>query len=248
MRQAGTLVLAWRLARVIVHLLRGLLTCALIFPWIDAAGRDRRTQRWSARLLALCGCTLLVQGEAASPHALVVANHLSWLDIFVVNAMAPARFIAKTEIRAWPVLGWLVAQAGTIFIARGSKRDLRRIFEGVVHAVKAGERVAFFPEGTTALQGELLPFHANLFEAAIDADAPVQPHALRYAGAGGAPHAAVDYVGSTTFVQSLVRILRGGPFSAEVTVLPPIPAAGAHRRELAQAARLAIADALGETA
>ncbi|HEY5800719.1 MAG TPA: lysophospholipid acyltransferase family protein [Burkholderiaceae bacterium] len=238
--------LAVRLARVMAHLLAGLAITACVFPFTDGAGRARRTQRWSSQLLGLCGGRLEAGGVPLHHgHVLTVANHVSWLDIFVINAMAPARFIAKAEIRAWPVLGWLVAQAGTIFIARGNRRDLRRIFEGVVGAVQAGERVAFFPEGTTAQQGALLPFHANLFEAAIDARAPVQPYALRYRGLDGMPHAAVDYVGDTTFVQSLVMILRGEPFVAELTVLPAIPATDGHRRELAAQAQAAIAQQLG---
>jgi 1-acyl-sn-glycerol-3-phosphate acyltransferase len=156
--------------------------------------------------------------------------------------------VAKAEIRAWPVVGWLVAQAGTVFIARGNRRDLRHIFKGLVDALGQRRRVAFFPEGTTGSQGGLLPFHANLFEAAIDAAVPVQPVALAYVDERGAWHPAVDYTGETTFVDSIVRILGGAPVVARLACLAPIPAAGAHRRELAQAAHDAIAGALGQRA
>jgi 1-acyl-sn-glycerol-3-phosphate acyltransferase len=113
-----------------------------------------------------------------------------------------------------------------------------------VQSIHAGERVAFFPEGTTSLQGTVLPFHANLFEAAIDADVPVQPYALRYLDRSGRPHPAVEYVGDTTFVQSMLMILRDRSITAELLVLPALPSAGAHRRELAVAAHDAIAAAL----
>ncbi|TQK07119.1 1-acyl-sn-glycerol-3-phosphate acyltransferase [Herbaspirillum sp. SJZ107] len=241
-----TIQLGWRLARLVFHLLRGLATCALVFPWAGARLREHLVRRWSARLLAICRVRVEhMAGAAPLAHALIVPNHISWLDIFVINALHPCRFVAKAEIRAWPVLGWLVAQAGTVFIARGNRRDLRHIFKGLVDALGQGQRVAFFPEGTTASQGQLLPFHANLLEAAIDARVPVQPYALAYVDARGGWHAAVDYTGETTFVDSILRILQGEPVVARLGCLAPIASEGAHRRELAAQAREAIAQALG---
>ncbi|MES2129010.1 MAG: lysophospholipid acyltransferase family protein [Pseudomonadota bacterium] len=236
-----------RLARVTLHMLQGLFTCALIFPWLQPAGRNVRIQRWSRRLLRLCGVHVeVVGGVEALGHAMVVANHISWLDIFVINALYPSRFVAKAEIREWPVLGKLVELAGTVFIARGSRRDLRAIFKGLVASLHLGERVAFFPEGTTAQQGQLLPFHANLFEAAIDAKVPVQPFAIKYVCVHGLPHPSVDYVGEMTFVQSFKTVLRSSVIRAQLTCLPALPAEGAHRRELAQASQDAIAAALAD--
>lgn len=240
--------LGWRLARLIFHLLQGLATCALVFPWAGAPLRERLVRRWSARLLRICRVAVEHQdaGHAPLQHALIVSNHVSWLDIFVINALHPCRFVAKAEIRAWPVLGWLVAQAGTVFIARGNRRDLRHIFKGLVDALAQRQRVAFFPEGTTSSQGTVLPFHANLFEAAIDAKVPVQPYALAYLDAGNGWHPAVDYTGETTFVDSILRILGGEPVRARLACLAPIGTAGAHRRELAKAAHDAIGAALAK--
>jgi 1-acyl-sn-glycerol-3-phosphate acyltransferase len=233
--------LAWRLARILLHLIEGLAKCALVFPWASPATRQRLTLGWSRRLLGICGVRLTrVDGAPALAHALVVANHVSWLDIFVINALYPSRFVAKAEIRRWPVVGWLVAMAGTVFIARGNRRDLRHVFKGLVASLQTGERVAFFPEGETAPPGVVLPFHANLFEAAIDAKVPVQPFALKYVDAGGALHHAVDFTGDTTFVDSVMRILRADGLEAQLACLEPIEAAGAHRRDLAQAARAEI--------
>jgi 1-acyl-sn-glycerol-3-phosphate acyltransferase len=237
--------LAWRLARVLVHLGAGLATCALVFPLVGDARRERIIARYSRRLLHICGVRLGEPGgNPALAHAMIVANHVSWLDIFVINALHPSRFVAKSEIRDWPVLGWLVAQAGTVFIARGNRRELRNTFKGMVAALEAGHRVAFFPEGTTSLQGTLLPFHANLFEAAVDAGGTLQPYALRYVDAAGAPHPAIDYVGETTFVQSMLAVLAAPPVLAELICLAPITCDGAHRRDLARAAHDAIAGAL----
>jgi 1-acyl-sn-glycerol-3-phosphate acyltransferase len=238
-------MIAIRLARVILHLLAGLWTCWLVFPRLDQGGRNARIQRWSARLLALCGVSLETVGSPHVDHgALVVANHVSWLDIFVINAAAPCRFVAKSDIRDWPLIGRLVAAAGTVFIARGRQRDVRRIYEGLVSSIQAGDRVAFFPEGTTEAQGGLLPFHANLFEAAIEARAQVWPYALRYETASGELHPAVDFVGDMTFAGSMIAILRAGGIKASLIALPAIDTTGAHRRDLASAARLSIAQAL----
>lgn len=241
------LKLAFRLTRVFIHLFVGLLTCALLFPWIGGARRDGHVARWSRQLLRICGVSVAhAPGAAALEHAMIVANHVSWLDIFVINALHPCRFVAKSEIRAWPVLGWLVDKAGTVFIARGNRRELRHIFKGMVSALERGERVAFFPEGTTAAQGSLLPFHANLFEAAVDARVKVQPYALRYVDAGGQLHPAVDFIGDMSFAQSMISILKAGPIRAELTCLAPLEGASAHRRELAQAAHDAVSAALSD--
>lgn len=243
-------VVAWRLARLILHLLQGLATCALVFPWVGAAARARLVRRWSARLLGICNVRLAHGAVDAAPlaHALVVSNHVSWLDIFVINAIMPCRFVSKAEIRAWPVLGWLAAQAGTVFIDRGSRRDLRQIFKGMIDALRQGQRVAFFPEGTTAAQGQPLPFHANLFEAAIDAGVPVQPVALAYFDPAGGWHPAVDFTGDVGFADSVLAILGGSPVTARLHVLAPLAGAGAHRRELARAAQGAVTAALAARA
>jgi 1-acyl-sn-glycerol-3-phosphate acyltransferase len=238
--------LAWRLARIGVHLCQGLATCALVFPFAASGLRARLTRGWSRRLLRLCRIEVgPAGGVPALAHALVVANHVSWLDIFVINALSPCRFVAKAEIRSWPVMGWLAAGAGTVFIARGNRRELRHVFKGLVEVLQKGERVALFPEGTTGLQGQVLPFHANLFEAAIDAGAQVQPYALAYVGPDGAHHPSIEYVGETTFVESLLTILQGPPVTARLTCLAPLESVGAHRRELALAAQEAVTEAVG---
>lgn len=221
----------------------------LLFPWLSADGRNRRVRSWSRQLMRICGVQIeeLAANAPVLACSMVVANHVSWLDIFVINAVHPCRFVAKAEIRAWPVLGWLAALAGTIFISRGNKRDLRKIFQGLVDKLQAGERIGVFPEGTTAAQGSLLPFHANLFEAAIDAKVPVQPFAVSYVDAAGLPHASVDFIGDMTFAQSMVQILCGPAITARLACLAPIAADGAHRRELAAQAQAAVAAALGVT-
>jgi 1-acyl-sn-glycerol-3-phosphate acyltransferase len=239
--------LVLRIGRMALHLMDGITTCAFVFPFIGTEKRNMHVRNWSRKLLAICHVSVQMAPGSAVPleQGMIVCNHISWLDIFVINALYPCRFVAKAEIRDWPLAGWLVAQAGTVFIARGNKRELRNIFKGLVHALQDGQRVAFFPEGTTAAQGTLLPFHANLFEAAVDGKVPVQPFALSYVDAAGQPHPSVDFIGDMTFVQSVVNILDGKPVRARLHVLEAMPGEGAHRRELAEAAHHAIGQALG---
>lgn len=241
-------MIAVSFVRVMLHLLQGLLTAALVFPWITTATRDRRIKRWSGALLDILQIKVDVQMHAgAEPEqaALIVANHVSWLDIFVINAQNPCRFVAKSDIRSWPALGWLSAQAGTIFIARGKQREVRRVYEGLVTSIEGGERIAFFPEGTTAAQGSVLPFHSNLFEAAIEARVRVQPYAVRYIDEQGKLHRAADFIGDMTFVDSMLLIMKTRRMTAQLIILSTIDTSGAHRRELAQQTRTAIAQALG---
>ncbi|MDM5180544.1 lysophospholipid acyltransferase family protein [Massilia sp. DJPM01] len=241
--------LYFRLCRVFFHLLTGLSACAFVFPWASHRLRDRVTQSWSRRLVGICGVTVTPStGVPALAHAMVVANHVSWLDIFVINALYPCRFVAKSEIREWPVLGWLADKGGTVFLARGNRRDLRQIFKGLVLKLEQGERVAFFPEGTTAPQGTLLPFHANLFEAAVDAKVMVQPYAVSYVDASGAPHPSIEFIGEMTFADSMVAILSGPPVTARLICLEAMDGAGAHRRDLCAAAQVAVGAALGQQA
>ncbi len=255
-------MIAWTLLRVALHVLSGLFICIVVFPRVDDAGRQAHIQRWSAALLRLFrvdlevlrveadGRQMPVSGVPAAAamleaRSIIVANHVSWLDIFVINSMQPCRFVAKSDIRDWPLLGTLCIRANTIFIARGKPRDVRKTFRNLVASVEAGERVAFFPEGTTAAQGTLLPFHANLFEAAIDAGVPVQPLTLRYLDAEERLDSAVDYIGDTTFLESMLVILRAKPVRAQILLLPTLSSEGAHRRVLAAAAHARIGAALG---
>lgn len=232
--------------RVMLHLVQGLCTSAFIFPFISTAGRDQRIKKWSAALLGILQVEVDIRNEAGvSTQALIVSNHISWLDIFVINSLQPCRFVAKADIRSWPALGWLCEKSGTIFIARGKQREVRRVYEGLVTSIRAGERIAFFPEGTTAAQGTLLPFHPNLFEAAIEAGVPVQPYALRYLDEQGNLHTAADFIGDMTFVDSMLLIMKTRKMTAQLILLPTIETTGAHRRDLSLQARQAIADKLG---
>lgn len=239
---------------MVAHLFYGMFVCACIMPFLSPSTRQARIRRWSAGLVKICGIKIVVRSDIGSgagggnadrqSQALIVSNHVSWLDIFVINSLQPCRFVAKSDIRRWPLIGWLCARTGTIFIARGKPADVRLIFQNMVASITAGDRIAVFPEGTTAAQGELLPFHANLFEAAIDAGVPVQPYAVRYVDREGLLNPAVNFIGDTSIAQSILSILKARGLTAELMVLPQIASEGVRRRELAVVTREAISAAL----
>lgn len=228
---------AIRLVPVLLHLLKGLSICTLVFPFLTPPQRQQRVGRWSAQLLRIFRVSVtLARGSCAPMDGLWVANHVSWIDVFVINALYPARFVAKSEVRAWPLVGALCAKAGTIFLARANRRDLQRTNTLLVGRLREGERIVVFPEGTSAAQGAMLPFRANLFEAAILAGVPVQPLALSYVDADGAMHSAVEYIGATTLLESMVAMLSGRHIYAQLQMLPALGELEKDRRLLAQLA------------
>jgi 1-acyl-sn-glycerol-3-phosphate acyltransferase len=234
----------WRIARALVHVLRGIFICAFIFPRLDRSARMAHVGRWNTRMLQLLGITVRGHGTPLPGPVLLVANHVSWLDILAINAVHTARFVSKADVRHWPVLGWLVACGGTLFIERERKRDAMRVVHQVAAALDDGDVIAMFPEGTTSDGHGLLPFHANLMQAAVATGAPVQPVALRFSDADEAISSAAAYIGDMTLLQSLWRIVWAERLCVDVTLLAPLPTQGLERREVSDTARRSIAGLL----
>lgn len=237
----------WRLAATTIHLLHGVAIVALRWPGLDQRGRERRIAWWSRRLLRCMGLGVDFRGQPRPGSALVVANHVSWLDIAALHAMLPGlRFVAHAGLRRWPLLGWLIGAVGTLFIERERKRDALRVVHQVAQALVAGNPVAVFPEGTTGAGPALLPFHANLLQAAIATGAPVQAVALRYADAGAAFSRSVVWLGDTTLAGSLWAVANAQDLRVVVTLLPAQGVRHAERRALARQLRERIAGALAD--
>ena len=235
----------WRVPRMAVHLFVGLATIAFVFPSLDPHARRARIRRWSRRLLHLMNFEIRMTGALAHPNVLVVANHVSWIDIFALHAVGPVRFIAKSEIARWPLLGRLVAGVGTLFIERERRRDTHRVNQEVARALDDGDIVAVFPEGTVTDGTKLLPFKGSLLQPIVDARGRVQPVAIRYLSAKGEPSNVPAYVEDITFMGSLWRICGERSLVVDLTAMTPLPAVGRHRRELAREAEVAIRRALG---
>jgi 1-acyl-sn-glycerol-3-phosphate acyltransferase len=237
--------LALRKARLFAHLLHGMWIVATRFPAADAERRHALNRAWSLTMLRLCGMRLVVHNDAArlDRGALVVANHISWIDIYVINAWRPTPFVSKAEIRQWPLVGWLAQQLDTVFIQREKRSDAKRIMHELSDRLSAGELMCVFPEGTTSNGLALLPFHANMFQAAVSAAAPVQPLCIMYEDAQGRQSTAPAYIDDLSLADSLNLLLRGAPLTAHVYVGEAL-APGADRRALAAQAREAIDAAL----
>lgn len=235
-----------RILRIAGHVVRGLWVTAVRFPCLDAAGQNREIRHWARRLLAILNVRVscLNEPDALPPRCVLVANHVSWLDVMTIFAVHPAVFVAKDEVRRWPMVGRLCAQAGTLFIARGNRRHARRINGSVGQALSTGRLVAMFPEGTTTDGRVLNPFHRALFQSAVDADAMLQPVGIRYTCPNGTWTDVPAYVGEMSMVESLWRIVSTRALVAELHFAPPIAARNGHRRDLAQLAETAIAGAL----
>jgi 1-acyl-sn-glycerol-3-phosphate acyltransferase len=232
---------ALRLARLALHLLGGLATVALIYPLVAQRRRLELRRRWSLRLLAILGICLRKQGAQIEASSLLVANHISWVDIFVINAIRPASFVSKDDVRHWPLIGWLATRNGTLFLQRGSRRQAHAMSEAVGAVLCEGGNVAVFPEGTTTEGRAVRHFHAALLQPAIDAGRPVQPLALRYLAPDGAYCAAPAYVGETSLWECLKAIVAEPAIVATLDVMAPIPSTEGPRRTLAEAARHSIA-------
>ncbi|MFM0349776.1 lysophospholipid acyltransferase family protein [Paraburkholderia sp. RL17-347-BIC-D] len=237
--------LALRKARLVAHLLHGMWIVATRFPKASAHVRHTLNREWSLKMLRLCGMRLVVHNDSArlDRGALVVANHISWIDIYVINAWRPTPFVSKAEIRRWPVVGWLAQQLDTVFIQREKRSDAKRIMHELSDRLGAGELMCVFPEGTTSNGLALLPFHANMFQAAVSASAAVQPLCIMYEDAQGRQSTAPAYIDDLSLADSLNLLLRGGSLTAHIYVCAPL-APGADRRTLAAEAEGVIAAAL----
>ena len=238
---------AVRWTRVLTHVSVGLVVTGIIFPRVSARSRAKFTRWWAKKLLRILNILLSVHGARPATDArnlIVAANHISWLDIFVINAAQPCRFIAKAEIRDWPIAGWLCDKAGTIFIRRARRSDTARINETMHNVLAEGATIGFFPEGTTTSGDKLLKFHTSLFEPAVANSATIAPAAIRYRGSDGEPVTTVAFIGELSFAESVGQIISEKSMIAEITFAPPIAASGMTRRELALAAERAIATIL----
>ena len=234
-----------RLAHAVGHGLHGLAIVLFEFPALDIAARRDRIRWWAKKMLAVLGIAFECEGEPLRRSALVVVNHISWLDIMAVHAVVPeARFVSKADVKSWPLVARLVDAAGTLYLEREKKRDALRVVHAVAAAIGGGEVVAIFPEGTTSTGHGLLPFHANLLQAAIATSTPVQPIAMRYSDATDAVSEAVEFVGDTGLFKSLWQTSCGDGVRVRLTFLPPRASAGLERRELAAQLRADIAGAL----
>ena len=200
------------------HILNGWFTIYFRFPQLSPQQRESRVQVWATQLLRIWQIDLEVRGQPVlKGPSLLVCNHISWLDIVVIHATRHCRFVSKSELREWPWIGTLATGAGTLYIQRENRKDASRMVKEMAHSLREGDVLAVFPEGTTGDGFDMLPFHANLIQSAIEANSPIQPLALQYVDAATSEiSTAASFVGDDTLVGSIWQTLNARRLKAVV--------------------------------
>lgn len=237
---AGTLRFLLRSLRLLLHVGFGLLLATLIN--LDITRRidaDDWVRRWLRRLMRILGIRFSIHGKPVAGGQVIVCNHVSWLDIPLVGAALCSRFVARSDIQHWPVAGWLASCTGVFYIRRGPGGS-RPLLEKLSPYLRRGGSVVIFPEGTTTDGRQVLPFHARLFQGAIDAGCPVQPLALRYGPTADGRQLA-PFIGDDDLVSHILRLLKAPGLSAELHYGEPIhPGEAEDRQQLARRAEEAV--------
>ncbi|MFD5083795.1 lysophospholipid acyltransferase family protein [Kitasatospora sp. NPDC058406] len=257
---APTVALPRRVLRLTACLLVLATGLALTRPasTLPRGPRDLLARFWARTLLGSLGVAVRIAptpddrpDDRPNPQhsgVLLVANHVSWLDIPLIAAVRPGRSLAKTEVRHWPVLGRMVSWGGTVFLDRDRLRTLPGTVSEVAALLRDGHPMVVFPEGSTWCGRESGRFRPAFFEAAVRAGAPVQPMTIRYRLADGRATSAPAFVGEDGLLNSLARVVAVRGLVAELTFRPPIPAPAPQpggglrqaRRELAHAAQASV--------
>lgn len=243
-RATPKLVRAWRLMRVLLHVVRGTLITLILFPRSSLATRRRHVQRWSAQLLEILHIRLKVDGVLPDCPVLVVSNHISWVDIFALDAARPLRFVSKAEVAGWPLIGRLAGASETLYIERENTRAIADVVGAVTAALQLGNCVGIFPEGTTGSGEDVKRFHASFFETVRISGAALVPAAIAYIDPRGERQAAFAYINDMSLVDSLGQILACQETHVRLKFLAPLATAAHSRRELAAEAQDAVAQAL----
>ncbi|MBI1395714.1 MAG: 1-acyl-sn-glycerol-3-phosphate acyltransferase [Betaproteobacteria bacterium] len=237
-----------RISLLAAHVATGLALSAVVYPLVSEGFRSACFRWWSRRLLRIIRVRVTAAGDAGATRAalptLVVSNHVSWLDIFVIRSFVECRFVAKSEIRSWPLVGWLVARQGTVFVHRARRHDTSRVNATLERVLERGECMVVFPEGTTTDGTELRPFHGSLLQPLIHVRGFALPVALRYVTEDGRPDDKAAYAGDRSLWESTMLLTSQRETRVELTFLEPVQAVGRHRRDLAQHCTRVVAEAL----
>lgn len=217
----------FRISRIVTHMLVGVMTASAVFPWASQPLKLRLTKWWCGHLLVAFNMRVTAHGHVPPPNqaitsTMVVANHISWVDIHALNSIVPLRFIAKSEIKNWPIIGYLARKANVLFINREKRQDAARIMQVTSRSLMDGDNLCLFPEGTTTDGTTMMPFKSSIIQAAIHAKATIHPVAIRYPNPNGSANIGVAYAGETTMKESMLQILSQKNPVVELHFLAPI--------------------------
>lgn len=236
----------FKAGRLLAEFIRAIFILWILFPRLDRPQRLDHGRRWAQRILLILGIEIQCDGVSMPAGAgLVVSNHLSWLDILVIQSLMPAVFVAKAEVRGWPLIGWMAHSCATIFVNRSSRVSAREMADSAASLIEQGFSVVAFPEGTSGDGRDLGTFHSNIFEGAIKTGALVQPVTLKHLhGLTGMPTTAAIYIDDMTLMDSLKNVLATSNLIIQVHLGDCIASAGHGRKSLAQHAHQSIRDQL----
>lgn len=226
-----------------LHTLLGVLLAALLLPILNDHARPRLIRWWCKHLLGCFNIEVRTYGQlpdATTQRTMFVANHISWADIHAINSIIPVRFIAKMEIKDWPIFGYLVKKSGTLFINRTLRKDAARIVHMTAETLTQDENVCFFPEGTTSEGHHVLSFKSSIVQAAITAEASVWPIAIYYPTPDKQPNISMAYAGDTSMIDSMLAIFSIRQPVVELHFLTPMSSAQHTRQSITQLAYAAI--------
>ncbi|MGQ0442001.1 MAG: lysophospholipid acyltransferase family protein [Methylophilaceae bacterium] len=222
-----------------LHTLIGVAIAALLWPLINQAKKLGLTQWWCKHLLGCFNIQVTTSGQRPpvdTRATMFVANHISWSDIHVINSVIPLQFIAKLEIKDWPIFGYLVKKTGTVFIDRTNRKDAVRIVEIASSHLKNGDNLGFFPEGTTTDGTHMVKFKSSVIQAPIAANAIVWPIAIHYPMPNGSANTQMAYANNTTLIESMMNVIRLKNPVVSLHFLAPISTHQSTRQAVTKAA------------
>ncbi|MCP9439336.1 MAG: 1-acyl-sn-glycerol-3-phosphate acyltransferase [Nitrospira sp.] len=249
--RTGCLTRIHRGIRLIGKLSEALILVCLVFPRIESSRHDGIIERWCREVLDILNINVSWQGRPMPGQvssAMFVANHISWIDVLLLNACRRMCFVAKMEVRSWPLIGWIAARTGTLFFKRTSPHHLAHVMQSIAARLGRGDCIALFPEGTTTNGTSVHTFHSGLLESAIRANVPIWPIGIRYLKPDGSLDADIAFIGSESLVSSILNVLSRPTTFAYVSFSNPIDSSTGDRRHLATLCQTAVERSLTDLA
>ncbi len=214
-------MILFKYLKIVGHVFYGFYVVILLFRFADQERRNLYLRNWSQKLLHILGVHFEISGNVNQPTSgvLYVSNHISWLDIHVINAWRPMRFVAKKEVGEWPVFGWFAKQLNTLFIDRQRRGDSKIVAKKMVQNLNHGDQICIFPEGTSSNGASVLPFKPNLFQASLDAQVPCQPISITYTTLmDGLISFGPAFIGDMGLLESIANTVKASPIKVTIAI------------------------------
>jgi 1-acyl-sn-glycerol-3-phosphate acyltransferase len=247
--RTGCLTRIGRGIRLLGKLSEAFMLVWLVFPRIESSRHDSIIERWCRDVLDILDIRVIVQGQSPPGRmrsVLFVANHISWMDILLLNACQRVRFVAKEEVRSWPLIGWIAFRTGTLFLKRTSTHQLARVMKSTAASLRNGDCIALFPEGTTTDGSSVQAFRSGLFESAIESKALIWPIGISYRRLDGTLDTDIAFLGSESLVSSVLNVLSRPTTQARLWFSSPVDSSVGDRHQLTALCRNAVEQSVAD--